>query len=290
MVAYLKAGSQVRTYSDYIRATQEAEKEDSMELSQGPGIQTTDNPPKPRATSFFPLRKLKSNQPIMKVPAVHLEHLEEEDARSNKDEESDDPGGIEGVTKKFMVCLARAAKDAQTEEKCCYHCSSPEHFICNCPLVDFEGKYTVKWQGRDGNKEGSPDPSDNSQHIEEPPDRGSQGVKLPQQTPFLNPDPFQCWHGVKNVGRVRINGESCMALLDNGTQINTITPKYVNDHSLQMGLITDLLGAKIACMGLGNAYTRPLGYVIIGVQVDGVQGYDEDQIALVIPDLSNFAA
>ena len=41
---------------------------------------------------------------------------------------------------------------------------------------------------------------------------------------------------------------------------------------------------------MGNAYTRPLGYVMIWVQVDGVQDYDEDQIALVIPDLSNFAA
>ena len=81
-----------------------------------------------------------------------------------------------------------------------------------------------------------------------------------------------------------------MALLDNGTQINTIMPKYISDHSLQMGLITDLLGAKVTCVGLGNAYTRPLGYVIILVQVDGFQGYDEDQIALVIPDLSNFAA
>ena len=35
---------------------------------------------------------------------------------------------------------------------------------------------------------------------------------------------------------------------------------------------------------------RPLGYIIIHIQVDRVQGYDEDQIALVIPDLSNFAA
>ena len=43
-------------------------------------------------------------------------------------------------------------------------------------------------------------------------------------------------------------------------------------------------------MGLGNAYTRPLGYIVIWVQVDGVQGYDEDQIALVILDLSNFMA
>ena len=32
MVAYLKAGPQVRIYSDYLRATREAEKEDSIEL------------------------------------------------------------------------------------------------------------------------------------------------------------------------------------------------------------------------------------------------------------------
>ena len=66
MVAYLKVGPQVRTYSDYLRATHEAEKEDSIELPQGPRAQTTDNPPKPRTTSFFPLRKLKGNQPLLK--------------------------------------------------------------------------------------------------------------------------------------------------------------------------------------------------------------------------------
>ena len=80
-----------------------------------------------------------------------------------------------------------------------------------------------------------------------------------------------------------------MALLDNGTQVNTITPRYVNEHSLHMGLITDIMGSKVTCVGLGNAYTRPLGYVVIWVQVDRVQGYDEDQIALVIPDFSNYA-
>ena len=48
---------------------------------------------------------------------------------------SDDPGRIEGVTEEFMVHLARAVKDAQADEKHCYHCSSPEHFIHNCPLV-----------------------------------------------------------------------------------------------------------------------------------------------------------
>ena len=142
----------------------------------------------------------------------------------------------------------------------------------------------------DGIKEGSPDPSDNSQCIKEPPDRGSQDIKPPQQTPFLNPDPFQHWHRVENIARVRINGESFMAFLDNGAQINTIMPKYVSDHSLQMGPITNLLGTEVTCVGLGNAYMRPLGYVVIQVEVDGVQGYDKDQRALVIPDLSNFVA
>ena len=72
-----------------------------------------------------------------------------------------------------------------------------------------------------------------------------------------------------------------MALLDNSAPINTI---------MQMGPITDLLSAKVTCVGLSNAFIRPLVYVIIQVQVDGVQSYDKDQVALVILDLSNFAA
>ena len=80
-----------------------------------------------------------------------------------------------------------------------------------------------------------------------------------------------------------------MALLDNDAQVNTIMLRYESEHSLQVGPITDLMGSKVACVGLDNAYTRPLGYMVIWVQVDGVWGYDEDQIALVITDFSNFA-
>ena len=135
MVAYLKVGLQVRMQSDYLRATWEAEKEDSIELPQGLRTQTTNAPPQPRTTSFFPLRKLKGNQPLLKKPAVHLANLEEEDTSNNEDQENDDPDRIKGITEEFMVHLARAVKDAQADEKCCYHCSSPEHFIHNCPLV-----------------------------------------------------------------------------------------------------------------------------------------------------------
>ena len=103
MVAYLKVGPQVRMYSDYLRAAREAEKEDSIELSQSSRFQTTDSPSKPRTPSFFPLRKLKGNHPLPKKPAIHLAQLEEEDADDCEDLESDDPGGIEGITEEFMV-------------------------------------------------------------------------------------------------------------------------------------------------------------------------------------------
>ena len=135
MVAYLKVGPQVRMYSDYLRATREAEKEDSIELSQSSRIQTADGQSKLRTTSFFPLRKLKGNQPFSKKPTVRLVQLEEEDTDDDEDPKSDDPDGIKGVTEEFMVQLARVVKDAQMDEKHCFPCSSPEHFICNCQLM-----------------------------------------------------------------------------------------------------------------------------------------------------------
>ena len=85
----------MRTYLDYLRATREAEKEDTIELSQSPRVPATDGPSKPRATSFFPLRKLKGNQPYTKKPAMCLTQLEEEDANDGEDLESDDPDGID---------------------------------------------------------------------------------------------------------------------------------------------------------------------------------------------------
>ena len=169
MVAYLKVGPQVRMYSDYLRAAQEAKKEDSIELAQSPRAPLADGSTKTRATSFFPLRKLKGNQPFNKKPAVCLAQLEEEDANKGEDQGSDDPDGIKGVTEEFMVQLARAVKDAQADEKHCYHCNSPEHFICNCPLMKTtRDKKQFKQEEGDGDSEGSPDPSKSDECHEEP--------------------------------------------------------------------------------------------------------------------------
>ena len=153
---------------------------------------------------------------------------------------------------------------------------------------DIQVSYPFKPKGGDGTGEGSLDPLSQGSQAEDTPGGDAQSLGHCTQTPFLNPDPFLQWYGVKNVTKVRINRESCMALLDNDVQINTITPSFVEECFLSVGPLSDLVGGWVACVGLGNELTQPLGYIVILVQVDRVQGYDEDQIALVIPDLSNF--
>ena len=62
-------------------------------------------------------------------------HLEEEGSDEEVGPKSEDPNGIEGVMEEFIVHLARAVKEAQKDTKHCYHCSSMDHFIYECPLV-----------------------------------------------------------------------------------------------------------------------------------------------------------
>ena len=120
-----------KTCSDYLCVAQEAEKEEVM---KPPHSQTTDSTSKPKGMSFFPLQKLKGTQPT-KTPTVWVAYLEEESTNKEEDTESKDTNGIEGITEEFIVHLVRAVKDAQQEETCCYHCSSPEHLTRDCPLV-----------------------------------------------------------------------------------------------------------------------------------------------------------
>ena len=130
MVAYLKASAHEKTYSDYLRGAREAEKE-AMEPSHN---QMANKPSKPKATSFFPLWKLKGTQPT-KILVVWAVHLEEEGSEEEVGAESEDLDGINGMMEEFIVHLARAVKETQEDEKHCYHCSSMEHFIHDCLLV-----------------------------------------------------------------------------------------------------------------------------------------------------------
>ena len=75
-----------------------------------------------------------------------------------------------------------------------------------------------------------------------PQEGDAQGIEHHTQTAFLNPNPFHQWYGIKNVAKVRINGETCMALLNNGVQINTIMPGFIKNCSFDVGPLSDLVG------------------------------------------------
>ena len=89
------------------------EKEEAKEPSHR---QTTYKPSKPKVMSFFPLQKLKGTQPT-KTPAIRTVHLEEEGSEEEVGAEIKDPDRIEGVTEEFIVCLVRAVKETQKDEK-----------------------------------------------------------------------------------------------------------------------------------------------------------------------------
>ena len=143
MVTYLKASVNEKTYSDYLWAAREANKEEAMEPSCS---QPVDKPCKPKAVSFFPLQKLKGTQPT-NTPTMRAVHLEEEGSDKEADATSKDPDGINDMMEEFIACLDRAVKETQQEEKCCYHGSSKEHFICKCPLVKITRSAThLNWK------------------------------------------------------------------------------------------------------------------------------------------------
>ena len=105
-----------------------------------------------------------------------------------------------------------------------------------------QNSHPFKPKGGDSAGEGSPDPSSQGSHAKGAPGWDTQGIGHHTQTPFLNPNPFHQWYGIKNVARVRVNGESCMPLLDNGAQINTIMPGFVENCSLDVGPFSALVG------------------------------------------------
>ena len=73
--------------------------------------------------------------------------------------------------------------------------------------------------------------------------------------------------------------------------MNTVMPSFVKQHSLEVGSIDDLNRhrGRIPVSCSGGYYTGPLGYVLIRVQLPRIPLYDEEQVALVIRDGSEFS-
>ena len=76
--------------------------------------------------------------------------------------------------------------------------------------------------------------------------------------------------------------------MDSGSQVNTIKPTLVQQYGFPVLPLEDLVDYLVNLVGLGGMCTSPLGFVILHVQVQGITGYDEDAVFLVVLDESHF--
>ena len=63
---------------------------------------------------------------------------------------------------------------------------------------------------------------------------GGSPVKGVWKVPCLNPDPFTCLIGPRNWGEAFIDDKLTTCLLDNGAQLNFMTPDYAVKQGLQI--------------------------------------------------------
>ena len=105
--------------------------------------------------------------------------------------------------------------------------------------------------------------------------------------PYWNDDPPTRWLGPSNVGYTYIDGHRERVLIDSGARANTITPEYCRQRKLKVRPVNELAmnPTLIPVSGIGG-FTQALGYAIINVRIEGIGSYNEEQVVLVIEDVS----
>ena len=93
-----------------------------------------------------------------------------------------------------------------------------------------------------------------------------------------------------NLSYAYIDGVWTQVLLNDGSQINSVTPVYAHEHNMVMGPLEELAGNPSGNLiqGMGGCQTGTLGYVVFCVQIEGMKSYDEEQVALVVEDETKF--
>ena len=78
-------------------------------------------------------------------------------------------------------------------------------------------------------------------------------------------------------------------LLVNGAQLNFVTPTYAHEWGMDIMSLESLaqeIGGKIPPIaGIRGIMVEPEGFVMMNVQIPCVEGYNEDQLAIVMDDL-----
>ena len=153
MVAYLKASTNEKMYSDYLWAVREAEKEEAMEPSHNKTANSTGKPKLQWA--FFLYRTWKA--PSLPGPLLYecCTLGRREQSTKKRCTESKDPDSIEGITEEIILCLARAMKDALAGGEMLLPLQQPGALYPWLPIGEgIQNKSAFKLKGRDGSAKG----------------------------------------------------------------------------------------------------------------------------------------
>ena len=111
------------------------------------------------------------------------------------------------------------------------------------------------------------------------------GQGLPKSREGTIPEPgcFSRFISPKNWGQALINDELTTCLLDNGAQLNFITPAYAVERGMDimsLDRLTQEIGGPLPLIAsVGGRLVEPTRFVLMNVKIPCVQGYNEDQVA-----------
>ena len=97
--------------------------------------------------------------------------------------------------------------------------------------------------------------------------------------------PAAHWIGPEMLVDLMIEGRNVNALVDSGSQVNTIMPAFMQQCGFPVLPLVDIVDHLLNLVGLGGKCPSLLGFIILCVQV---RGYDEDVVFLMVPDKSEF--
>ena len=168
-----------------------------------------------------------------------------EESTSNADAVSDDhsslyiPDFLRGANDGewgLTIRMARAIQVDEQQQKCCFVCQSPDHFVRNCPQAK-NVRRPLQLRGPPKTTMAAKSQSTGtnlSAHSAGFSFEGGSSVKRARGMPCLNPDPFTCLIGPKNWGEALIDDELTTCLLYNGAQLNFMTPEYAVKRGFQI--------------------------------------------------------
>ena len=186
--------------------------------------------------ALFPSRKLKGSHTFTARAAAVEDHEVEEDsspkpseekgAESSAEEDIGQSGEGVGTDQLlgYIVQFANAVELYQKKNLNCFRCGNLDHLVKDCTKdlgkttrkVGLNLKEGMAKKGGQTSEVGSHPTGYSKKHLP--------GVKMFWKAPFLNPNPLMHWSAPENIAWVRINGESCWALLDSGSTKHAVTP------------------------------------------------------------------